>query len=250
MPEKSLGDVLKSLREEQNLSRDQLYSRTKILVKYIEALENGRWDLLPGQVYLKPFIKSIAEALDADYNELSAMIDKSDMESAPIDEGKMDGKKFDYRWPAIVVMVVLAALVIFMLRPVETPEVDLEGDSTTAVVVPEENNAIYNRQYSSELDINKSIVEPEEIHTLEITATDSVWLMLTAGDDTSYVGVLSPGRKIIRQSTRLFKLAMGRVNCLDVIYDSVAVDNDKYLRDKRRLDLSEIVNIAKNAIED
>jgi len=242
MPAMSLGDILRSLREEKNLSREQLYSQTKILVKYIEALEDGRWDLLPGQVYLKPFVKNIAGVLGADYNELCAIIDKTDRKPATMPAEKSVAKKsgFDYRWLAVVLMVILAGLIIFLLRPDEETSQTPTNDQVDQVVVPEENHAIFDRQYTSELDIPKEIVSPDTIHALEITAIDTVWIELTAGNDTLYFGTLRPGRRLIRESVKPFKLNMGRSNAVEVVYDNVKLNHETHLLNKRRIDFSQI----------
>jgi len=243
MPEMNLGDMLRSLREEKNLSREQLYSQTKILVKYIEALENGRWDLLPGQVYLKPFVKNIAEALSADYDELCAIIDKADKRPVAKPGETPEEKKasgFDYRWLAVVLMVILAGIIIFLLRPNVENSQNLPVEPVAQAIVPEENHAIFDRQYTSEMDIPQEIVAKDTIHTLEITAMDSVWLELTAGDDTVFFGTLRAGRKLTRESTKPFKLFMGRSNLLEIIYDDVELDNESYLLNKRRIDFSQI----------
>ena len=124
------------------------------MVSYIQAIEDGRWDLLPGQVYLKPFVKSLAEALGADYDELCELIDKTDKNQIA-ENAEPPGKGFDYRWLALAAMVVLAGLIIFLLRPEKTSIEESEGQETTAIVVPEQNNVIFERQYSSDLDLSE-----------------------------------------------------------------------------------------------
>ena len=39
---------------------------TKIRAKYLRALENEEWDLLPGPTYVKSFLRTYAEALGLD----------------------------------------------------------------------------------------------------------------------------------------------------------------------------------------
>src|SRR4051794_26144894 len=43
-----------------------LESETKIRAKYLRALENEEWDLLPGPTYVKSFLRTYAEALGLD----------------------------------------------------------------------------------------------------------------------------------------------------------------------------------------
>ena len=44
----------------------ELEAETKIRAKYLRALENEEWDLLPGPTYVKSFLRTYAEALGLD----------------------------------------------------------------------------------------------------------------------------------------------------------------------------------------
>ena len=61
-----LGDILRKERERQNLTVKDVERDTSIRGLYISAIENGEYDLLPGEVYLKGFIRSYAEYLKLD----------------------------------------------------------------------------------------------------------------------------------------------------------------------------------------
>ena len=238
MPEQKLGDRIKMLREEQNMTREQLHSRTKILIRYIEALEEGRWDLLPGQVYLKPFVKNIAEALGVDYRELYALIDRVKKKPEPIVEEPRE-KGFDYRWIVVILMAGLVALIIFLFEPMLS-EKSAPVDQSARLVVPEtQKNLLKADQFSSNLDLDKNIASAIGYHTIELAAIDSVWLLLTAANDTLFMGVLDPGRRLRRESAEPPKLLLGRINSLNIIYDGRKLNNEAYVHDRRRIDFAD-----------
>lgn len=58
-----LGDVLRQEREKQNLTMHDIEERTNIRALYLEAIEAGDYKVVPGEVYLKGFIKSYSNAL-------------------------------------------------------------------------------------------------------------------------------------------------------------------------------------------
>lgn len=58
-----LGQFLKQKRLEKNISLEKLQEQTKIRKRYIEAIETGDYRVLPGQFYARAFIKSYAEAI-------------------------------------------------------------------------------------------------------------------------------------------------------------------------------------------
>ncbi|MCF6097431.1 DUF4115 domain-containing protein [Thermovorax subterraneus] len=68
---KELGDYLKNLRLKKNISLEEINRETKIRIKYLNAIEEGNFDAIPGgEVYLKGFLKNYAEAVGIDSNEI------------------------------------------------------------------------------------------------------------------------------------------------------------------------------------
>lgn len=59
-----LGNRLKQAREEKNISLDDLQNMTKIQKRYLLALEEGNYSIIPGKFYVRAFIKQYAEAVD------------------------------------------------------------------------------------------------------------------------------------------------------------------------------------------
>lgn len=65
-----IGERLKEAREEKNLSLESLQETTKIQKRYLEAIEQGNFKILPGTFYARAFIKEYAAAVGLDPNEL------------------------------------------------------------------------------------------------------------------------------------------------------------------------------------
>lgn len=61
-----LGQHLKEAREQKGISLDDLQQTTKIQKRYLIAIEEGRFDSLPGIFYARAFIKTYAEAIGLD----------------------------------------------------------------------------------------------------------------------------------------------------------------------------------------
>lgn len=58
-----LGTLLEKARLEQGLTIEDLARRTKIRPQFLQAIEEEQFHLLPGEAYVKPFIRSYAKAL-------------------------------------------------------------------------------------------------------------------------------------------------------------------------------------------
>src|ERR1700754_1440016 len=68
MPE--VGATLREARMRQRIDITDMEVRTKIRAKYLRALENEEWDLLPGPTYVKSFLRTYADALGLDSRAL------------------------------------------------------------------------------------------------------------------------------------------------------------------------------------
>jgi hypothetical protein len=61
-----IGATLREARMRARIDVSEVEAQTKIRAKYLRALENEEWDLLPGPTYVKSFLRTYAEALDLD----------------------------------------------------------------------------------------------------------------------------------------------------------------------------------------
>ena len=65
-----LGTNLKEARISKNLSLDDLQEITKIQKRYLIGIEEGNYSLMPGNFYVRAFIKQYAEAVGLDPEKL------------------------------------------------------------------------------------------------------------------------------------------------------------------------------------
>ncbi|AEI44268.1 helix-turn-helix domain-containing protein [Paenibacillus mucilaginosus] len=76
-----LGQLLKKARLDKKISLEDLQETTKIRKRYLEAIEDGNYKVLPGNFYVRAFIKSYAEAVGLEPNEVLSMY-QSDIPAA------------------------------------------------------------------------------------------------------------------------------------------------------------------------
>lgn len=65
-----MGSTFRTEREKQGLTIKDVERETSIRAKYLEALEQGRYDALPGEVYVKGFIRNYAKFLHLNAEKL------------------------------------------------------------------------------------------------------------------------------------------------------------------------------------
>src|SRR5688572_15359594 len=68
MPE--IGDQLRETRLRNRIDITDVEAATKIRAKYLRALENEEWELLPGPTFVKTFLRTYADYLGLDARNL------------------------------------------------------------------------------------------------------------------------------------------------------------------------------------
>jgi cytoskeletal protein RodZ len=65
-----LGLRLKNAREEKKITLEELQNMTKIQKRYLQAIEEGKLEMLPGKFYARAFVRSYSEAVGIDPEQL------------------------------------------------------------------------------------------------------------------------------------------------------------------------------------
>jgi cytoskeleton protein RodZ len=104
-----VGALLRTEREKQGLTREDIADATKLRRHFIEALEEEAWEGLPPPVFVKGFISSYARSLHLNAREILKLYEREvPAESVPhrfyVEPGK--GKK----WQLLLILVLLSAV--------------------------------------------------------------------------------------------------------------------------------------------
>jgi cytoskeleton protein RodZ len=138
MPE--IGATLREARMRARIDISEIESQTKIRAKYLRALENEEWDLLPGPTYVKSFLRTYADALGLDgkrlVEEYKLQHERlSDVELQPIAPPGQRGQRpqrsrAGRRWLIGWAVVILLAAIYFVVQNGGSSD-DQSGSATT-----------------------------------------------------------------------------------------------------------------------
>ncbi len=72
----SIGQYLKSVREEKKLTLENIFEKTKIKIRILQDIENDNFENLGGLGYVKATIATYARTIGADQNKILIRLDK------------------------------------------------------------------------------------------------------------------------------------------------------------------------------
>ncbi|SPF34166.1 Transcriptional regulator, XRE family [Candidatus Sulfopaludibacter sp. SbA4] len=73
----AIGETLRREREKRNLGLEQISRELKISSRFLEAIEEEKFDKLPGVVFAKSFVRQYARMLGLDEDELAAEVQRA-----------------------------------------------------------------------------------------------------------------------------------------------------------------------------
>jgi cytoskeleton protein RodZ len=150
-----IGETLREARMRRRIDMTEVEAATKIRAKYLRALENEEWDLLPGPTFVKTFLRTYAEYLELDprllVEEYRQRFERpSTQDLTPFGPGRSGQRRRRQRQrrpvgPFLVVLIGLAGLLgaLYLLGVVwgdspgtETPKVATATPTATATATP------------------------------------------------------------------------------------------------------------------
>jgi cytoskeletal protein RodZ len=126
----SPGRILKKTREAQGKSLKQVADSTKILERYLEGLEEEKYEHLPSEVYIKGYLQSYARYLKIDPEQILQHLSKEPLlrepnlsqpamekkQSLPIRKRKRAGRNFARAIAIGMVVIALGITLTFFIR--------------------------------------------------------------------------------------------------------------------------------------
>ncbi len=238
---------LKKLREENNIDLAEIHNRTKIDLKYLEAIENGQFNILP-RTYMRLFVRAYVTEIGGDTKDALNQLDHhlSQVEGIDItpeygvsEEPELPGseavlpvstktpKKMiaDYSKGALLIVIVLFS--IFIIKKISSTESEAVGGPVTlrvedSVEPISKDDLIFNYQRMAVWD---ETFDAEAPFTIKILAQKNTWYRLIVDQADTLSGVLAHDRELLQEFSTRLDLRTNSAAGVSVQINGVAVQN-------------------------
>lgn len=212
----TLGTYLSSAREAKGIDLHDAAQQTRISVHYLKAMEEEDFSRLPGEVFVKGFLKSYARFLNLDEGEVMKRYQALKPQPQPPSvaaekpaEAKTAAsprprKKDLPLEPLIWGAVIVIALVIFLFVSLPAKHKTVSRPGTPPPVEAKHEAAPV------------QLPKPEKLY-LEIVALEDVWILVRTDTSPQKKAVLKKGENVIWSAEERFLLSYGSAGAVKLL---------------------------------
>jgi len=226
------GEILRQARETKGWSLGQAEEATKIRVRYLKALEEEQYSVLPGSTYTKGFLRTYARHLGLDPDAVIAQYKATTAgEVAPPPAAPLAPIATRPIWlrPAVAaIMAVLAVIAVIGIAHWSSPEGQTANQSyspppvpstpkveSTQPAVPKPGQA---QAQSSSPGTTSAVTAAEQQGLIaQLVFTQNCWLVVEADGQLVLQGTYAPGTtKELRANEKITLVTVGNAGGLTI----------------------------------
>jgi len=198
------GEHLRREREMRGVSLDEISAATRISTRFLQALENDQWNQLPGGVFNRGFIRSVARYLGLDEEALLseyALVTKEQPLIAPVAEPPSRAEASRLPWILGLAAVVLAGAVWLAWREL-WPLVHAYRNP------PQAPPALAAPPPADQAKAAEEAANPEKLQ-LKVDVGQATTLKVTADGQVLFDGRMKPGESKTFEAKTGFEVSAG-----------------------------------------
>jgi cytoskeletal protein RodZ len=256
---KDIGNFLKERREAKGISLIEVEKDLKIRKKYLQALEEGNIDVIPGKTYLVGYLRNYSKYLSIDEENINQIIqtyknlekqkvklEKTKEENIYLktkDRSMFEKKRvfFPVKYVYLASFVLIIFIGLFLLSrslkeaqdfPIPSPEIGNETSinieektddiSTLAEELIESEAEAIIAEYSTE----ESILA-EKLPILKLIADDRAWLKVISEDKIIFEGILFEGEEFFWETDQSLEIITEYPTKIETYYDDESIEISK-----------------------
>ncbi len=230
-----IGDLMRRTRQEAGLSLGQVAKELYIQEKYIQALEEGNYEIIPGEVFMRAYFWQYAEYLGLkEYIEsissppLPEIEEKEPQQMNEIFGGVWDTPRIarvalKIGLPILIIVLIVMGVQAKRNRPEGEPEPErVSGTHQTLQVVPTET-AQPSWEIPSNVGSGSGGNLDDMAHEVTLTALGQCWITVETRDGSLYNGMMTAGEVLSFTDLIGFHIRAGAPEKLEVEFDGELV---------------------------
>ena len=256
---KDIGNFLRERREAKGISLIEVEKDLKIRKKYLQALEEGNIDLIPGKTYIVGYLKNYSKYLDIDeenvnqiiqtYNNLEkqkSVIKETKKENIYLktkDRSMFEKKRFflpvKYVYLSGFLIIIFIGLLLLSRSlkeaqdfPIPSPEIgnetdiNIEGKANDISILTEENIESEAEAIIAESLTQDSILA-EKLPILKLIANDKTWIKILSEDKIIFEGILFEGEEFYWETDQSLEIITEYPTKIETYYDDESIEISK-----------------------
>jgi len=255
---KDIGNFLKERREARGVSLIEVEKDLKIRKKYLQGLEEGNMDVIPGKTYLIGYLRNYSRYLGIDEENINQIIQTyNNLEKRKVGLEKTKEEKIylktkdrsifekkGFLFPTKYIYLSGFLLIIFIgllllsrsLKeaqgfPVPSPEIGNE----TGINIEEKANdiSVLTKKIESEAEAiiteysTQESVLTKKLPFLKLIASDKAWLKILSEDKIIFEGILFKGEEYFWETDQALKIVTEYPIKIETYYNNEIVDINK-----------------------
>ncbi|MGB6607277.1 MAG: helix-turn-helix domain-containing protein [Atribacterota bacterium] len=256
---KDIGNFLKERREAKGISLIEVEKDLKIRKKYLQALEEGNIDLIPGKTYIVGYLRNYSKYLDIDEENINQIIqtyNNLEKQKSVIKEAKKENiylktkdrsmfekkrfflpVKYVYLSGFLIIIFIGLLLLSRSLKeaqdfPVPSPEIGSE----TGINIEEKENDISTLaeeliKSETEAIIAESSTQDsvlaEKLPILKLIASNKTWIKILSEDKIIFEGILFEGEEFFWETDQNLEIITEYPTKIETYYDDESIEISK-----------------------
>ena len=239
-----VGDILREERERQRMTIPEIEEGTSIRASYIEAIESGEYDKMPGRVYAKGFVRNYANFLNLDSEEIVKQfvaeisppveVVEQTKEVTPEPKGKsfsVSGRRLEevsnrfssnHLVAAIIALAVLVGGFFYfkgsgtevaqsdVTKPQEVQQVQQTKTETPAPAQPPAESVVATPAAAAPAPKVDGV-------NLQASFSDDCWMLVTVDGNVVYEGVITAGQVMDWKGNTNVNVRVGNAGAVDFV---------------------------------
>ena len=258
---KEIGKFLRERREAKGISLIEVEKDLKIRKKYLQALEDGNFSIIPGKAYIVGYLRNYSKYLGIEEEDIDNIIQtykNVEKEKSILQDVKEENvfiKKKDksilfdkkrvvspYKYVYLISFILIIFTGLLWINhsfkkaqniPVPSPEIEsktnlsiTENINETATLSEEINEtSIEEESIQGTLSTEDTLIE--KIPTLRIIANDNAWVKIFHNNEIVFEKILFTGEEIFWQSEQSLNLITKYPAQIEAYYNEEKIEINK-----------------------